>query len=585
MHLSPQEFADKYVQVLEDYISQVLAGERTVGRLERLAVERYQRYKNVYEYREKELIKCLKFISLLNITHRNEVAQFRLAPYQVFAVSQIFCFYHPGTDKRVVNTCLLSIASKNGKSNFILALALLDALVDGEKNATITVISPTTKQSGEILKYCKTMIENSPAISELFKINHSTIYNKQPGSINSIFVLSDNPANVQGLNISLSIIDEIFLFDESTLSVKDVTKSKQATRTNPLQILIGTVKDKEKITYEEVYKPAINILEGIVEDDTFFVYIFQQDTKEELEQPEMWVKSNAALGYTIDLDYLQQEYKSSKIFPSKLKNFKQEHLNIVLEAVSEDRFLTDELANRIMKVNKPIATGSTVVIGVDLSSNTDVNSIAIMHEQDGIFNFNVINIIPHVEKNFIKGDLDLTRYFVKDLNQYQQNNYLPDQEHNPKGYIIPSKAPVLDVDLIFDIITDLSNRYKVLAVCYDSYNSQQVIYKLMNQNIYCIPVKQDLKTQNGPIKFIEQLILKDQGLFNIQQNPFVKWQARNLILYKDINNNVKFIKRTRKGVPLSIDSWSAMLNCMVYWCDENKDKLAGLSHQLEAFNW
>lgn len=583
--LRPQEYADKYLQVLQDYINDVTNGSRLVGKLERLAVTRYVAFLDKYEYRKEELIKALKFISLLNIVHRNEVLQFALAPYQVFALSQIYCFYYPGTDKRVTNTVLLSISSKNGKSNFILALAILEAILDGEKNASITVISPTTKQSGEILKYAKTIIENSPAIDGLFKIKHSTIENKQKGSINSIFVMSDNPKNVQGLSISLSVIDEIFCFDQRTLSVKDITKSKQAARKNPLQILIGTVKEKDSITYEEVYKPAVNVLEGLVEDDTFCILMFQQDSKEEIEQPETWIKSNAALGYTIDLDYLLQEFKSSKIFPSKFANFQQEHLNFNLETIAEETFLTDELVNRCMKDSEPIEPGSEIIIGVDLSSNTDINSIAIMQEKNGIFRFNVINIIPNVQKNFIKGDVDLTRWFVKDLQVYKDNYYQPDEVVNPKGYIIPSTAPVLDTELIEDIITDLSNKYKIKAVCYDNYNSAQVIHKLINKGIYCLPVGQTILVQNEPIKFCERLILADKNLFQIQRNPFVKWQARNLLLYRNLNNDVKFIKRTRKGEPLSIDSWSAMLNCMVYWWDMNKDNLSGISFKLDNMNW
>jgi phage terminase large subunit-like protein len=136
--LSPKKYVEEHLHKLEDYISSVTGGSLTTGKLQRLAVERFIEYKNKYEFKESELIRILKFCSFLNIPLDNQIQQVQLLGWQLLVIASLYCLCH-GHGNRVHDLAYIEISKKQGKTTLCAILSLIDALIDGELNASVNV--------------------------------------------------------------------------------------------------------------------------------------------------------------------------------------------------------------------------------------------------------------------------------------------------------------------------------------------------------------------------------------------------------------------------------------------------------------
>jgi phage terminase large subunit-like protein len=91
-------------------------------RLEQRAVERFLKYRDRYVYKEAEVVRVLKFFSVLN---HSPQSGFNLLDWQVFTIANLYGLYrHDGS--RLFKFAYVEIAKKNGKSSFAAALVLYE---------------------------------------------------------------------------------------------------------------------------------------------------------------------------------------------------------------------------------------------------------------------------------------------------------------------------------------------------------------------------------------------------------------------------------------------------------------------------
>lgn len=450
-------------------------------------------------------------------------------------------------------------------TSFTAALSIYETIADGELDANVLFVSTSTEQARLVLNYSKLIIENSPLINPYFKIHRNQIINKQKGTLNKIEIKSSDKDLVQGSNTSFAVVDEIFYHED--LILKDRIKSGMASRTNPLQFVIGTVNTKESLTYE-LYESCLNILDEIWSVDSTMVYIFQQDDKEEIYNPETWRKSSPAIDYTVNRDWLLKEFKSAQLSETKKQVFTTDHLNFWSESVDQKHFVDDEIVKSIMsKTEYFIPTGSSVYVGSDFSSLNDLSSVAFLHydkEQD-LFRAKIYHIFPNNEKNKIKkGSIDLSKWWLPD-GQFEN-------DYDNNKYIIRCDTKSLDEDVVIDLITDINNRYKIAAFGFDPFNALMMVNRLESELFLTPePVRQNY-TMSFPLKFIEKLI--EENRLIIDQSPVTRWQFKNLRIKTDRNNNYLITKN--KGE--SVDGLVALTVAMTVFLKENGQSMEGLQN-------
>lgn len=541
--LSASDFVTTHLKRLDDYISGVTTGQIVSGKLQRQAVERFVDHKTKYIFKEKELIKILRFCSLLNIPFKNEVQQVQLLGWQVFVIASLYCLYKTN-DLRLYDLAYIEISKKQGKTTLCAILSLIDCLIDGELNASVMFVACSKDQSRIALDITKSIIINSPLIQSLFTVNKNLIFNNQKGSINKIEVKASDSKLVQGSGVSCSIVDEFAFAVDSELQNK--IKSGQIARKNPIQIIITTACNNKQSPAFALRETSSNILDQVISNDSIFALVFcLDDPKTEQDQPDSWIKSNPSLGHTVQLESLVREYESAKLLPDKLNTFLTDNLNIWTDNLIEV-WIEDDIIKDQMKDNLQIPEGADVFIGLDTSANSDLCSIGILYfdKKEDTFIGRVINIFPSNEKRRIRaGSIDL-------------GNWIKD------GHIIQCQTPVIDEDLLFDLLVDLKSKYKIRSVGIDPWNSQALKFRLEAKINEVNAVRQNVQSLSYPLKVMESYLLKKKMF--LSKSPVVRWMFQNVKIYTDHNHNKKIDKRKREAVDGVVALNIAMHECLAY---------------------
>jgi hypothetical protein len=93
MTLSPNEFVSSHLQKLDQYLHDVDSNTFPINKHERLAVERFNNFRNKYIYDQGSLIRVLRFYSLLNLATTTEVKQLELTGWHVFILANLYRLY------------------------------------------------------------------------------------------------------------------------------------------------------------------------------------------------------------------------------------------------------------------------------------------------------------------------------------------------------------------------------------------------------------------------------------------------------------------------------------------------------------
>ena len=550
--LVPTEFVSHSLELLNQYLTGITVGSIVCNKYERLAVHRFLEFKTKYSFRELELRKVLKFFSLLNISSNNTIQQIILLPHQVFWLANFYGLWNSSTNTKLFTTAYIETSKKSGKSSFSSCLAIFESIGNNILNSHALILASSREQARTNLSFCQSIIENSPLIEQFFRINKNIIFNKTDTTTNKIEIRASEAGKLHGIGngMSLSIIDEYAFHKNSDL--KNAVKTAQIVMPSHLQLIFTTASNNLQSPAYELRQTCCNILDGQIEDDSIFTQIFTLDDKSEVNDPDMWRKSNPSLGYIISKDQMLKEYNSAKVFPDKLNSFLIFNLNMWVQNLATT-WIDDEVIKTLMQDDVKIADGAKVYVGYDGSAVRDLTAIGLLFHNDKTNEFiaKVINIFPdNPSKKIREGSIDLSRWIEQ-------------------GYIIQNPSPVIDDEFIKDVFAGLKEQYNIVSVGYDAFNSLGLFQKIERElDLECNVVRQNIMTMNYPTRVLEILI--HQNKIKFEKSPVTRWQFQNVRTYYDSNNNVKLLKNKSE----SIDGVIAIVNAIHQYLAMNESSTA-----------
>lgn len=194
---------------------------------------------------------------------------------------------------RRYRTAYNEVARKNAKSTVSSGIGLYMAGADGEGGAEVYSAATTRDQARIVFNDAVNMIKQSKAaLGRLMEFNKMAIFQERTAS--KFEPLSSDANNLDGLNIHCAIVDE--LHAHRTRAVWDVLETATGARSQPLLFAITTAGfNKEGICYD-TRDYATKVLNGIVEDDSFFAIIYTLDDEDDPFDESVWQKANPGLG-------------------------------------------------------------------------------------------------------------------------------------------------------------------------------------------------------------------------------------------------------------------------------------------------
>jgi phage terminase large subunit-like protein len=125
------------------------------------------------------------------------------------------------------------------------ALALYMMIVDGEASPQIACLANSREQARILFEYIDTFAKGLDKDSRIIK--HYRNYISMPMNNGNVKVYSADASTLDGLNVSMGVIDEFH--EAKDRKLYDVIKSSQGMRTQPLMVIITTAGFNASATY------------------------------------------------------------------------------------------------------------------------------------------------------------------------------------------------------------------------------------------------------------------------------------------------------------------------------------------------
>ena len=505
------------MQKYKEYAEQVINGDIIACEYVKLACKKYLEFFDKYEFRADKVDKVVNFISKLkHFTGKHNGKPFNLLPYQYWIIANIFGFYYPNTNKRVINYIYIELARKQGKTALAAAIVLYMLIADGENGSECELVANSTKQAKICFDISSNFLQSIDSKGKYFKRYRDKIKFDKTKSF--LQVLSSDAGGNDGYNSYCFVLDECHEQKDSKLW--DVMVSSQGMRDNSLAMIITTAGFNKFGFCYSYRQTCIDILHGVKEDDSQFTAIYTIDDGDDWRDKENWVKANPSLGHTVSYDYLQQQVNKavnnvSLEVGTRTKNFNQ-------WVSSSDIWLSNDLLlKNTEKVDLSTFKECTAYIGIDLAAVSDLTAVSVM--------------IPFNDKFYFK-----TFYYLPQSALKDNANAELYKDWKRKGFLTITDGNVTDYDYVLKDIMSISKDVYVDKIAYDSYNATQFAINATSEGLPLEPFSQALWHFNKPTKEFERLI--KSGKIVIDNNEITRWCFSNVYLKSDYNENVKPVK-------------------------------------------
>lgn len=426
-----------------------------------------------------------------------------LQPFQVFILANLFGWTVKATDLRLYREALILLPRGNAKSTLAAIIALYMTFAEGQGGAEGLSGATSLDQANAVYEPAKRMVEMTPALASGLGLETAkrSIYQPHTGSSFKPVIANTKDGGLPWC----AITDELHQAKNDVQLGAFRTGMAKRKGADPLLLIISTagtnlagVCRQEQLYFE-------SLLSGVLTDDTKFSLIYTIDKADDWRDFSVWRKANPNLGVSIDEDRLKDEHKKAQQSPSYQVQALTKYLNVWCNSATG--WLNQKDWADAASPGITIPDGSSVWIGVDLSTKTDLTCISVIARIDGKI---VIN--PYI--------------------------YLPEgalaKSKNAKGYaewiasaaINATNGNASDHAEVEDCIRALASRYRVEALACDPWQSAGLMQRLQDAKLTVYEFPQNARTYSPVMDDFEADLLNGNVLH--PDNPCLNWMAANI---------------------------------------------------------
>jgi phage terminase large subunit-like protein len=559
-------FENAYVLSGLKYVRQVLAGEIPACKWTRLACQRQlddlERWRNdkAYDFRFDEDLagRAAEFYEQLPHTQgplsfqHEDGSWNRLAlePWQCFIVTAVYGWIRkdspPHRPVRRFTRVYEEVPRGNGKS-FKLSGGLLYAFAENEQGVEAYSAAVDREQAAKVYGEAGNMLGKHPELAAALGLEQSShaIYQRATNS-KAICLSREAKKSGDGKNIYFAAVDE--LHAHPTREVFDVLDTGTGKRGGNALIWVITTAgfNTESVCYEKrgyVQK----ILQGVVQDETWFGIIYTVDDGEEKEgwtddacraackdhsSPAcVWRKANPNWGVSVDPVDFESKMIRAIAVASERNGLLTKHLNIWFNADVEwmDMAAWDRCADPALKEES--FRGRPCVIGLDLASKIDIAArVKLFYEDRATGEVDAAGTPKHERHFFAFVRSYLPENRVRASTNSQYDGWARD------GWITTTPGDVIDFETVQRDVINAKSEHLVREVAYDPNQATQMSQNLTAEGLTMVEVAQNLKNFSEPMKEWHALVL--QGRFHHRGDPAMRWMISNVVCHRDAKDNV-----------------------------------------------
>ena len=389
-----------------DYANGVRDGTIVANKYRKLAIERFFRDLEDprYELKPDDADFCINIIESTLCHAQGEAIDgtpmrgkpFLLIPFTKFIIYNLVGFKMAGTDTLRFHEALVYMPRKNLKTSLIAGLAWALSLLYRKSGSKCYIASSALIQSLEAFNFLTYNIKNMGEWDKdggCVHINdnhneHSFSATLPDGSL-FVKALAASVDKQDSLNANICICDEVHSY--RTPKQYNLFKEAQKAYTNKLLLAISSAGDNEQGFLGQRLKYCKSVLDGVVEDEQYFIFICEADADEngdiDYTNPIVHEMANPGYGVTIRPNEILNDSLQAQNDPQQRKDFFAKSLNVFTSAMKA-WFDIEEFRRSDQQYSWTLEELSKLPVrwygGADLSRTYDLTAAALFGQYQGI---------------------------------------------------------------------------------------------------------------------------------------------------------------------------------------------------------
>ena len=498
-------------------------------------------HQNQYVFDEKKGTKPIEFIERFCKHSKGRWAgkPVKLELFQKAYIQALFGFVDKETGLRKYNESLFMVARKNGKSTMLAGIALYMLIADNEAGAEVYSASTKLAQSKIIFNECLNMVNQSPDLRKHLKKRKTDLYFK--ATMSKFEPLGAKYNTMDGLNGHCIVIDELHECDRG---LYEVLKQSQSARQQPLLLMITTAGTKRESIFDDLYKYACDIVDGIIHDERFLPIIYELDSKEEWKNPNAWTKANPALGTIKKLSDIREKVERAKQNPKDLNGILCKDFDI--RSTTSSAWLTFDTLNNEDTFNIDDFAGVYAIGGADLSRTTDLTCATLLM----------------IDKNTMQRHVTQMYWLPADrFEERVKEEKIPYDKWRERGLLRLCEGNTINYSDVTAWFVEMVKVHglQIAWIGFDSWSSTYWREEMEGNGFNMVRVIQGAKTLSLPMQHLGADL--EAKKINYNNNPILKWCMTNVQCVEDRNGNI--VPTKANGAKQRIDGFASLLDAYV----------------------
>lgn len=515
---------------------EILASKSIVDACNRHLNDLKSQTKYVWDFYYAE--KAIEFMEMLPDPKTGKT--FPLAQFQKFIVGSIYGWRRADNkDFRRFKKAVVSVARKNGKSLLISGIILYEFLFGKNPAMSRQLFTGANDkaQASIIFNMCAKQLEalrsRYPEIRKATKKVREELRNINDYSY--VRPLSRETGGLDGYEMYCCVVDEYAA--AKTDELMELIESSQGQLESPLTFIISTAGFNLNGPFHAIeWDYAKKVANGKVENDTYFSYIAEQESEEEIKDESTWIKSNPILeveGLREQVyDYLRKRLTEATE-KGNLNGVLVKNFNMWRQS-SESSYMDKSSWQQAKLDEKPNTRKRRIWIGVDVGKVNDLFAISTMAQMDDYWFCDSFSFVA-------------TKYGLVAKEKRDGVSYT-NLERMGECEITTLESGVIDDERVLEKLEEMiyMNEWELQAICFDPYQFSSLIAMIEKRHPEwpLIEVRQNTMVLNMPTRQLRDEVLKgtikhagNQLLTMAINNARVKVDNNGMRIDKDKNSN------------------------------------------------
>jgi phage terminase large subunit-like protein len=488
---------------------------------------------------------------------------FILAPPQAFIIGCLFGWLKADGTRRF-RTAYLEMGKGNGKTPLAAGIGLLGLVADGEAGAEIYTAGVTRDQAAYVYNDAVNMVDKSPALRSRIEVGaHNMTFEHS-----YLRHVSSEGRSLDQKRVHMALIDEIH---EHRLPVV-VQKMRAGTKGRRSALIVEITNsgfDRQSICWQH-HTYSTQVLEGIVENDTWFAYVCALDpcgdhatagrpdpeceACDDWRDPRVWPKANPLLGVSITEEYLADQVREAVGMPANQAIVQR--LNFCIWTDSVTKWLDVGAFMQAGEFGRPtpLPKARPAWVGLDVASTTDLSAAFFLAPR------------AHCRVEGHEGRCyDLRCLFwlpEANLERRVRRDHVPYDQWEREGWIRLTGGNRQDQEQIVGDVVSEASRLTCRGVGIDRWNTAWLTPKLQEEGLDVVEVGQGYQSLSAPAKRLEADIAT--MLIHHDGNPVLAWMVGNAVAEQDPAGN---LKPSRDKSTEKIDGVAAWCDALYAWAN------------------